>query len=97
MCRLGNPPPLGAGQENQTSFVLLQSQRVTDNGQRYEVVIADELRSRERRQRIDEQLASAVELAHRDEVQAAVDFEAVTTIPVAALFYESAKRGKEGR
>jgi len=45
----------------------------------------DQLRRCERGQPIDEQLASALELSHRDEVQAVVDFETITAFPGAAL------------
>lgn len=82
----------------------LQSKCVADNGKRYEVVIAYQLRRCECGQRVDEQFASALELPHRNEVQAAVDFETISTVPVAALVYEPAKgrcsimrRGREGR
>jgi hypothetical protein len=81
--------------ERKTDLLLqidpLQCKCVADNGERHEVVIAYQLRRGECGQRIDEQLASALELSHRDEVQAAVDLEAITAVPVAAFVYESAK------
>jgi hypothetical protein len=94
--------------ERKTNLLLqidpLQCKCVADNGERHEVVIAYQLRRRECGQCINEQLASALELSHRDKVQAAVDFEAITAVPVAAFVYESAKgrcsimkRGQEGR
>ena len=46
----------------------LQREGVTDDCQRYEIVVANELRRRERRQRIDEQLPSTFELSDGDEV-----------------------------
>ena len=77
--------------ERKTDLLLqidpLQCKCVADNGKRHEVVIAYQLRCRECGQRINEQLASALELSHRDEVQAAVDFEAITAVPVAACVY----------
>ena len=46
----------------------LQREGVTDDSQRYEIVVANELCRRERRQRVDEQFTSAFELSDGDEV-----------------------------
>ena len=64
---------------------------VADNNECHKVIITYQLYRREYRQRIDEQLAFMFELPHRNEMQATVDFETNTAVPVTALFYESAK------
>jgi hypothetical protein len=65
----------------------LQHKRGTDTSESDEVGIAGGLHWD-----VNEQLVATRELSDLDEVQATVDFEAVTAVSVAAFFYEFAKR-----
>ena len=66
----------------------LKRQGPTQNCQRNEVIIRQQLRRGERAERIDEQFRATRELADRERMQALIDFETVTPVPVTTLLDE---------
>jgi hypothetical protein len=66
----------------------VQRQRPGNDGEGHKVVIREQFGRGKRRKRIDEERTRGFELADGEEVEAAVDLEAIATVPVAALLDE---------
>ena len=67
------------------------------DGEGHKVAIGQELGRSECRESVDEKCACGLELAYGEEVKAAIDFEAVTTVPVTAFLDELVCLGKVSR
>ena len=75
----------------------VQRQRPRNNGERYKVIVRQQFRRGKCRECVDEERTRGLELADGEEVQAAVDLEAIAAVPVAARLYKLVRFREVGR
>jgi hypothetical protein len=74
----------------------VQRERPSDDGERHKVIVRQQFRRGERRERIDEESARRFELADGEKVKTTIDFETIATVPVATLLDKLVRFRKVG-